>query len=46
MFREHGFEVDHTTINRWVLAYAPMIERRLRQFRRHLRLGCSIDQIP
>jgi len=25
MFRERGFEVDHSTINRWVLAYAPVI---------------------
>lgn len=33
MFRERGFEVDHSTINRWVLAYAPLIEKRLRQFR-------------
>jgi transposase-like protein len=34
MFRERGFEVDHSRINRWVLAYAPMIEKRLRQFRK------------
>lgn len=34
MFRERGFEVDHSTINRWVLVYAPIIERRLRRFRR------------
>jgi len=34
MFRERGFEVDHSTINRWVLAYAPVIEKRLRQFRK------------
>jgi len=34
MFAERGFEVDHSTINRWVLSYAPMIEKRLRQFRR------------
>lgn len=34
MFQERGFEVDHGTINRWVLAYAPLIEKRLRQFRR------------
>lgn len=27
-------EVDHPTINRWVLAYAPAIERRLRRFRK------------
>jgi transposase-like protein len=34
MFRERGFEADHSTIDRWVLAYAPVIEKRLRQFRR------------
>jgi transposase-like protein len=34
MFCERGFEVDHSTINRWVLAYAPLIERRLRRFRK------------
>ena len=34
MFRERGLEVDHSTLNRWVLASAPLIERRLRSFRR------------
>lgn len=34
MFRERGFEVKHSRINRWVLAYAPLIEMRFRQFRR------------
>ncbi len=34
MSLERGFEVDHSTVNRWVLAYAPLIEKRLRQFRR------------
>lgn len=34
MLRKRGFEVDHSTINRRVLAYAPVIEKRLRQFRR------------
>lgn len=34
MLLERGMEVDHSTINRWVLTYAPAIERRLRQFRR------------
>ncbi|MDO6965458.1 IS6 family transposase [Rhizobium alvei] len=33
MFRVRGFEVDYSTINRWVLAYAPVIEKRLRPFR-------------
>ncbi|QFT29496.1 hypothetical protein FIV00_04085 [Labrenzia sp. THAF82] len=34
MFLEGGFKVDHSTINRWVLAYAPLIEKRLRRFRK------------
>lgn len=34
MFKEHGFEGDHNTINRWVLSSALMIEKRLLQFRR------------
>ena len=33
LFIERGLEVDHSTLNRWVLAYAPLIERRLRTFR-------------
>src|SRR3954468_10138285 len=34
LFLERGLAVDHATLNRWVLAYAPLIERRLRAFRR------------
>jgi len=34
LFLERGVEVDHSTLGRWVLAYAPLIEKRLRQFRR------------
>lgn len=34
MLLEHGLEVDHSMVNRWVLAYAPAIERRLRMFRK------------
>ena len=26
--------MDHSTLNRWVLAYAPLIEKRLRAFRK------------
>ncbi|MBB4342891.1 hypothetical protein GGE56_004279 [Rhizobium leguminosarum] len=44
MFQERGFEVDHSTINRWVLAYAPMIEKRLRQFRRSHCGSVRIDE--
>ena len=50
MFRERGFEVDHSTINRWVLAYAPAIEKRLPQFRGphcgSLRSGETYVKIP
>src|SRR6201747_916946 len=31
LFLERGMEVDHSTLNRWVLAYAPLIERRQRR---------------
>ena len=34
LFLERGLAVDHATVNRWVLAYAPRIERRLRSFRK------------
>ncbi|WP_018261851.1 IS6 family transposase [Methylobacterium sp. WSM2598] len=34
MLLERGLTVDHSTVNRWVLAYAPAIERRLRRFRK------------
>src|SRR4051794_26966081 len=31
---ERGLAVDHAILKRWVLAYAPVIERRLRAFRK------------
>src|SRR3954471_5002290 len=34
LFLERGLAVDHSTLNCWVLAYAPLIERRLRFFRK------------
>src|SRR4051794_24286977 len=34
LFLERGLEVDHSTLSRWVLAYAPLIEKRLRAFRK------------
>src|SRR5690242_6695669 len=34
LFRERGLGADHSTLNRWVLAYAPLIEHRLRSFRK------------
>ena len=43
LFAERGFDIDHSTINRWVLAYAPDIEKRLRQFRRP---HCGSIRVP
>src|SRR3954452_25377784 len=34
LFLERGLAVDHSTLNRWVLAYAPLIEKRLSAFRK------------
>src|SRR3546814_21148289 len=32
MLAERGLSVDHTTLYRWVLCYAPEMEKRLRWF--------------
>ena len=34
MMQERGVTVDHSTLNRWVIKYAPKVEK---QFRRHQR---------
>ena len=44
LFLERGLEVDHATLNRWVLAYAPLIERRLRFFRKPHSGSIRIDE--
>jgi transposase-like protein len=50
LFRERGLAVDHSTLNRWVLAYAPLIERRLRSFRKphcgSIRIDETVHQDP
>ena len=38
LFLRRGLDVDHNTLNRWVLAFAPLLEKRLRQF---CRLQCG-----
>ncbi len=37
--KERGVAVDHSTLNRWVIKYAPEIEK---QFRVHKRPGVSL----
>src|SRR3954454_610952 len=45
LFLERGLEVDHSTLNRWVLAYAPLIEKRLRAFRKPPCGSIRVDEI-
>ncbi|WP_457104586.1 IS6 family transposase [Methylobacterium sp. P5_C11] len=44
MLLERGLTADHSTINRWVLAFAPAIERRLRRFRKPHRGSVRVDE--
>jgi putative transposase len=39
MMEERGVEVDHSTLNRWVVRYAPELDRRFRSCKRPV--GCS-----
>ena len=34
MCLERGFVVEHGSINRWILVYAPLIVKRFRRFRK------------
>jgi len=34
IMQERGFEVDHSTIHRWVMQYAPLLEQKFRQVKR------------
>lgn len=34
LYQERGIDVCYSTLNRWVLKYAPLLERRLRYFKR------------
>ena len=45
MMEDRGGEVDHSTLNRWVLKYAPLLEQEFRARKRQV--GCSwrMDEI-
>jgi len=44
LFLERGITVDHSTLNRWVLRYAPLLEKRLRGFRKPHCGEVSVDE--
>ena len=44
MMQERGVEVDHSTINRWVLQYAPELDKRIRPLLRSTNDSWRVDE--
>ena len=44
MMEEHGVEVDHATLNRWVLKYVPLLEREFRARKRPVGPSWRLDE--
>ncbi len=44
MMQERGVEVDHSTINRWVLKYAPELDKRIRPHLRNTNDSWRVDE--
>ena len=44
MIQERGVEVDHSTINRWVLKYAPELDKRIRPHLRSTNDSWRVDE--
>jgi len=44
MMRERGVEVDHATLNRWVVKYAPFLEKQFRAHKRPVGSSWRMDE--
>ena len=44
MMKERGVDVDHTTINRWVLKYTPEIEKKFRKYKNPVGRSWRMDE--
>jgi putative transposase len=44
LMQEHGVAVDHATINRWVLKYAPQLEEAFHRRKRPVWLSWRLDE--
>ena len=44
MIQERGVEVDHSTIKRWVLKYAPELDKRIRPHLRNTNDSWRVDE--
>ncbi len=44
MMKERGFEIDHATLNRWVLEYAPQLEAKSRKYKNSVYGSWRMDE--
>ena len=44
IMKERGFEIDHATLNRWVLHFAPLLEQRSRKYKRPVHRSWRMDE--
>ncbi len=44
MMEERGVEVDHSTLNRWVIKYVPLLDQRFRARKRPVGSGWRMDE--
>ena len=44
MMEEHGVEVDHATLNRWVLKYVPLLDQEFRARKRPVGPSWRMDE--
>ena len=44
MMKERGFEIDHATLNRWVLHYAPLLEKKAQKYKRPVYGSWRMDE--
>src|SRR5262245_4287499 len=44
LMEEHGVEVDHSTINRWVIKYSPQLEETFHRRKRAVWVSWRLDE--
>ena len=44
MLEERGVEVDHSTLNRWVVKYVPLLDRQIRDRKRPVGGSWRLDE--
>jgi putative transposase len=44
MMKERGVEVDHSSLNRWVLKYVPLLDQAFRARKRQVGASCRMDE--